>query len=206
MIIFIDLILLFKGLFILNAKEILKKLKEILNVNTNIEFAEVANVPQDTLNNWIRRDSIPFEFIYNFALLHSTNLNFIYNFPPNHTIITNSLLYRIKIKKEAEFINRWQDVILILHRSLSPLSSHKTLTFKQIKEAINSYNVRVIKDILFDFVTNKSKIKAINFLEELENEEQDFIIHNLNTFLNILWESRIPNHLGIFTFDTPPTT
>jgi len=163
------------------------------------DFSEMTNMSYRTIFNYRENQQIP-GWVSSYIDLLQKNKSC------NSTIIANSIFYRIKKKQEAELINQFQDVIVILHRSLSPLSNNTNLTFKQIEEVINKYNLRLLKDVFLDLLTNKSKIKAINFLQELEEEEQDFITHNLSTFLNILWECRIYNNLGVCTFDTKPTT
>ncbi|WP_252981593.1 LexA family transcriptional regulator [Aliarcobacter butzleri] len=46
-----------------NAKLILKRISDKMGFSTNKELSDYLNTPYDTLNNWIKRDSIPLKTI-----------------------------------------------------------------------------------------------------------------------------------------------
>lgn len=46
-----------------NSKLILKRISDKIGLSTNKELADYLDTPYDTLNNWIKRDSIPLKII-----------------------------------------------------------------------------------------------------------------------------------------------
>jgi len=58
-------------------KEVIKRLKEIAKVNSNIELAKIFNVSYNTFNTWLKRSKLPQEVIIEFAKKYNASLDYI---------------------------------------------------------------------------------------------------------------------------------
>ena len=60
-----------------NIKDIISKLKEIANLNSNIELAKYLEISYNTLNTWIKREKIPQEVLLNFCIKNNCSLDYL---------------------------------------------------------------------------------------------------------------------------------
>jgi len=60
-----------------NIKDVIDKMKKILNINSNIELANYLKVSYNTLNTWIKRGKIPQETIYDFCQKQNCSFDYL---------------------------------------------------------------------------------------------------------------------------------
>ncbi len=69
-----------------DIKEVIKKIKEIANIHSNIELARLFNVSYNTLNTWIKRNKFPQEILIKFCQDYNCSLDYLIlntSFKPN---------------------------------------------------------------------------------------------------------------------------
>ncbi len=69
-----------------NIKEVIKKMKNVLNIDSNIELANYLKVSYNTLNTWIKRGKIPQEVIYDFCQNNSCSFDYLLIDKPKSTL------------------------------------------------------------------------------------------------------------------------
>lgn len=62
-----------------NTRQILNTLKTKRGINTDKELAEDMGIKYGALTNWIARDSIQYEPIINYAMVHNIDLNELFS-------------------------------------------------------------------------------------------------------------------------------
>jgi Bacteriophage CI repressor helix-turn-helix domain len=60
------------------TKQIVKRLKEILNVRSDIELSAILDVPPTTISTWKSRDAIPFEICLKISDEKDIDLNWLF--------------------------------------------------------------------------------------------------------------------------------
>ena len=71
-----------------NVKDVIDKMKKILNINSNIELANFLKVSYNTLNTWIKRGKIPQEVIYDFCQKQNCSFDYLLTNKNELTIIS----------------------------------------------------------------------------------------------------------------------
>ncbi|MDF2183500.1 phage repressor protein CI [Grimontia hollisae] len=61
----------------LKGKEIVDKLKEVSNVDIDLQLADVFGVPKGTIGTWKQRDLTPYELIIRACLAHGVSLEYL---------------------------------------------------------------------------------------------------------------------------------
>jgi hypothetical protein len=69
----------------LDAIEIIERLKKVLNANTSKELAIKLNTKQKTIESWVHRKSIPISKIIPILIKHEISLDYILYNKTNHT-------------------------------------------------------------------------------------------------------------------------
>ena len=60
-----------------NIKDVIIKLKQIANIDSNINLAKELNVSYNTLNTWIKRGKLPQEVIISFCKKYNCSLDYL---------------------------------------------------------------------------------------------------------------------------------
>jgi len=61
-----------------NSSTILDRIMEIEGISTDVELAKILDTKQNTLSNWRKRDSIPYDKIIQYCDMKSISLDFIF--------------------------------------------------------------------------------------------------------------------------------
>lgn len=95
-----------------NTNNILKRLKLILDINTDLELCNILNIKPSSLSGWRKRNSLNYDLIFDSIKLKDINLNWlimgkgdIYNrnedYTDDPTIKEPNTEYKAKIENEG---------------------------------------------------------------------------------------------------------
>ena len=62
----------------IGSKELFSKIKNEMDLKSDVELAEALNVKYETLRSWYQRNSIPCELVVDFAHEHKIDLNYLF--------------------------------------------------------------------------------------------------------------------------------
>lgn len=119
-----------------NSKLILKRISDKMGFSTNKELADYLDTPYDTLNNWIKRDSIPLKTIEKVVQNEQLSYDWIFTGKNENNIINDNLsdgykidVLNIKASAGAGIENHIVEVIdtIILDKNLfkTPINPNK---------------------------------------------------------------------------------
>ena len=60
-----------------NIKEVIEKMKQIANIDSNVQLAKIFNVSYNTLNTWIKREKFPQEILIEFVKKYNCSLDYL---------------------------------------------------------------------------------------------------------------------------------
>ena len=158
-----------------NIKELIKKMKIIAQVDSNIKLAKVFNVSYNTLNTWLKRNKFPQELLIEFCIKYNCSLDYL---------ILNKDLYnehKKEIKNELVELNYYGEYEKLNIHFKSKLILQKNKLINNGFYLVKKNEIEFIAQINFNPFTNKAKLIFNNFsyeitLEELKKMEATLII------------------------------
>ncbi|MGS2761120.1 helix-turn-helix domain-containing protein [Sinomicrobium sp. M5D2P9] len=169
----------------LSVKEVLKNLKEILNLRTNKELSDVLGVRANTISTWKKRNSLDYSRLVAMGKHHKLDMNKLFS---NNVFEPDSGRYIIAVPRELQYqyVSQRQDRNFLgsLPRYRFPFSSAEnarafqttdmssSVTFKGI-----SYVVGEPVEITETFATGKTYVLVNReqgiFIGQVEKDEND---------------------------------
>lgn len=83
--------------------EVMNTLKSVLNIKTNVEMAEKLGIGISAYGERARRQSIPYEKIFEFCLSHGININYIFTTTDEFKNSKTNIYAPIKIQKYKNY-------------------------------------------------------------------------------------------------------
>ena len=147
-----------------DIKDVISKMKQIANIDSNANLARLLNVSYNTLNTWIKRDKLPQEVILSFCREYNCSIDYLLleknsqaslfsNSNENSKSTPKNSLYnfkyygKIKENQISEFIN---------------LTVNKSYLHSNGYYLINKNNIYKICICNFDLFNNIVYLKDIN--------------------------------------------
>lgn len=105
--------------------------------------------------------------------------------------IANSLRGELGEKKKNTR-NWFQHQIILMYRAFEQKETDINDTFKKedLIKIIQNYDIKLLRDKWQNGITQKDKEDTIKFISKLENIQVNYIINNIEEFLQILWDNR----------------
>ncbi len=150
-----------------DIKEVLKRMKTIAGVHSNIELAQILNVSYNTFNTWLKRKKFPQEILIEFSIRYECSLDYLL-FNKNKKKENNNGLLSVDYYGRYEPLNISFKAKLILKKD------------KFINGAfylIKKENIYFIAQAFFSFEDTK-KVKLF-----IENESFDISFEFFRTLL-----------------------
>lgn len=173
-----------------SAKIILKRMSDVSGITTNKELAEALGISYNTLNTWIKRDSIPIEMInefvqkkqlsYNWLLIGQGNI-FLDQIPKNISFLVNKsyelnsgaltenlarFILENSTKQKLKNYDKTQPFLkFFFGERLDKMSSYRII-IKAIQDSnidLQTLKIEDAKEILFNIIKNY-KLQVMDFV------------------------------------------
>lgn len=161
---------------IYNANEILQRLTFFSNLSTKKELSKVLNVSYNTLQTWIKRNSIDFDYIYSHVKKNNISLDKLFKIDEDSLDLK---LYFLQLKLNKFKLNSLITLSILLkqdanfHNSISIINFNNLLLSK-LKPVL----ISIKEDKLSFIFDQKHLIKEIT--QELTNEDIQFLTAQTN--------------------------
>ncbi|NMH27392.1 LexA family transcriptional regulator [Flavobacterium silvaticum] len=179
-----------------NANNVIKRLKSLLKVKTDIELSELLNIKPNTISTWKKRNSLDYETIISICELYELDLNALFLDKKPVTCATSQtpLISREVQFQYASGADRENLMEIVPKFSFPFLTSHNTLAFQVVSS--NMYPVLVensfvlceesslesIKDGQIALVVTNNKGIFLNRLEKSSFSEGHYSLRSENDF------------------------
>ncbi|RAV29676.1 helix-turn-helix domain-containing protein [Sinomicrobium soli] len=112
-----------------NVPLLLKKLKNYLGINTNIELSRILDVKPNTISTWKRRNSLDYELIISICNMMDIDLNVLFAMDKDKQQATSSIL-AIPIEAQYQYVSGYsrQEFLDKMPKCKLPFSFSNTTT------------------------------------------------------------------------------
>ncbi|MEC4116224.1 LexA family transcriptional regulator [Myroides phaeus] len=177
-----------------NATTVIKKLKKLLEIKTDLELSDILKVKPNTISSWKKRNSLQYEGIIEICKEHRIDLNEL--FLKESTIVkSNSFLKKqvkmISLDHQFEYFLDSEKVLKDAPKFVFPTTEEVDMAFQVASEnmyptlKVSSYVITKkidIKDIqpwhLYLFVLKGRGLMTYRFKRVLENNHLLFVSDN----------------------------
>lgn len=143
----------------LSVKEVLKNLKEILNLRTNKELSDVLGVRANTISTWKKRNSLDYSRLVAIGKHHKLDLNKLFS---NNVFEPNMVRDIIAVPRELQYqyVSQRQDreFISSLPRYRFPFSSSENARAFQTSHLSSSATFKGVSYVVGELLENKEAI------------------------------------------------
>jgi len=157
-----------KGFEMYNIKDIIKRMKQISNIESNANLARNLNVSYNTFNTWLKRNKFPQETIIEFAKRYNTSLDY--------------LIFGKDNNNNRDFIFYGQYEQLNIYPG-SKLNIDKNILHSNGYYLIKQRDIYYIAQAFFNPFTKIVTLKTPEFTRTIK--EEDFNNINIGLIINI---------------------
>ncbi|ADR34345.1 helix-turn-helix domain protein [Sulfuricurvum kujiense DSM 16994] len=163
-----------------------------LTSKTQQEFAQELGVGYRTYARYEAGQGYPdVESLQKIGTLSGIDMNWLIMGAKNEgtanidLILQNSIENKIRKKIESQ-LNHFQHEIIFLHYALE---NTPAISFDELLNVLSTYKIMLIKSTLLHGITESDKKSAIQFLEDLEMAEKNYVLNNIHHFRRMIWEN-----------------
>lgn len=179
-----------------NATAVIKKLKKLLGIKTDLELATILDVKPNTISSWKKRNSLQYEGLIALCKENRIDLNELF-FKDSSSVYSNSLLKRkvkmISIEHHFEYFLDADKTLAAAPSFVFPTTEEVDVAFQVAPEnmyptlKVSSYVITKkveIRDIqpwhLYLFLLKGKGLMTYRFKRVLDNKHLLFISDNTN--------------------------
>ena len=164
-----------------DIKELINKMRDISNANSNVKLANILNVSYNTLNTWIKRAKLPQDVLIEFANKYNCSLDYlILNKQEQNTLTNNKTTLFNNAEPQENKKIRYYGSFPALN-----ISNGATLTLNKDSLHSNAYyllkkdNIFFIAKVNFNVFSKQATVILSDYIKELTLEEFNLLNQGL---------------------------
>ena len=152
-----------------NIKEVVTRMKQVANIQSNADLARDFNVSYNTFNTWLKRDKFPQEIILDFANRYNTSLDYLIFGKNSHNSNENLLsIENIETGKEFIFYGQYEPLNIL---PKSKLKLDPNILHSSGHYLIKQRDIYYIAQAFFNPFEETVTLKTAQFTYTIKEEE-----------------------------------